>query len=264
MTSDKLYNDPELVEFYDIENGWTADSEYLKTMAASRTSILDLGCGTGLLAAAIAREGSKRVVGVDPAAAMLDIARQRPCGDRVRWVEGDGRTVRLGETFDLVLLSGHAFQVFLNRDDQLAALKTIAAHLAPQGYFIFDSRNPRVEEWKEWTPALSERVVVHPELGDALAWNDVRHDPDTGVVEYDTFYRIAAGGRTFAAQSKIAFPSHEDLVSMMNEAGLVVEQWLGGWDGRRFDASASEIIPIGRLAHPAVQSNRAQSMTSRT
>jgi SAM-dependent methyltransferase len=254
--TDKLYNDPSLVEFYDIENGWTADSEYLNTMASGRTSILDLGCGTGLLAVALAQKGGKRVVGVDPAAAMLDVARQRPGGDRVRWVEGDGRTIRLQETFDLVLLSGHAFQVFLTRADQLAALKTIAEHLSPQGHFIFDSRNPGVEEWKEWTPAESERVIVHPGLGEVLAWNDVRHDPGTGVVEYDTFYRIAADGSTCSAQSKIAFPSYEDLVSMMEEAGLVVEQWLGGWDGRRLDVTAPEIIPIGRLGVPPVSPPR--------
>ena len=246
MLRDKLYNDAGLVEFYDIENGWTADSEYLKTMATGRTSILDLGCGTGLLAAALAQKGGIRVVGVDPAAAMLDVARQRPGGDRVHWVEGDGQTVRLEETFDLVLLSGHAFQVFLTRADQLAALKTIATHLSPQGHFIFDSRNPRVEEWKEWTPAESERAIVHPKLGEVLAWNDVRHDPGTGIVEYDTFYRIFADGRTFSARSKIAFPSYQDLVSMIAEAGLVVDQWLGGWDGRPLEAAAPEIIPVGR------------------
>ncbi|WP_337441987.1 class I SAM-dependent methyltransferase [Ensifer adhaerens] len=245
MPSDKLYNDPGLVAFYDIENGWTADSQYLKTMAEGRASILDLGCGTGMLTAALAETG-KRVVGVDPAAAMLDVARQRPGGDRVRWVEGDGRTIRLGETFDMVLLSGHAFQVFLTRQDQLATLRTIAAHLSPEGRFIFDSRNPLVEEWREWTPEESERDIVHPALGRVLAWNDVRHDPETGVVEYGTFYRAASDGRVYEARSKIAFPSHEDLVAMIDEAGLVVETWLGGWDGRPFEMSAPEIIPIGR------------------
>ncbi len=250
MTSDKLYHDPELAAFYDIENGWTADSEYLKTMATGRTSILDLGCGTGLLAAALAQDGGKRVVGVDPAAPMLDIARQRPGGDRVAWIEGDARAVRLNETFDLILLSGHAFQVFLTREDQLAALRTIAAHLSPEGRFIFDSRNPVVTEWQEWTPVESERVIVHPKLGEVLAWNDVRHAPDTGVVEYDTFYRIAVDGRTFSAQSKIAFPSYDDLASMIAEAGLVVDQWLGGWDGRPLEAATPEIIPIGRRRVP--------------
>lgn len=165
----------------------------------------------------------------------------------MRWAEGDGRTIRLGETFDMVLLSGHAFQVFLTREDQLAALKTIAAHLSPDGRFIFDSRNPLVEEWREWTPAGSERDIVHPVLGQVLAWNDVQHDPTTGVVEYGTFYRVAADGRAYTGRSKIAFPSHEELVTMVDEAGLVVETWLGGWDGRPFEASEPEIIPIGRL-----------------
>ncbi|WP_327326533.1 class I SAM-dependent methyltransferase [Ensifer adhaerens] len=245
MPSDKLYNDPDLVAFYDIENGWTADSQYLMTMAEGRNSILDLGCGTGMLTTALAETG-KRVVGIDPAAAMLDVARQRPGGDRVRWVEGDGRTIRLGETFDMVLLSGHAFQVFLTRQDQLAALRTIAAHLSPEGRFIFDSRNPVVEEWREWTPEESERDIVHPALGQLLAWNDVSHDPETGVVEYGTFYRATSDGRLYEARSKIAFPPYRDLVAMINEAGLVVETWLGGWDGRPFEASAPEIIPIGR------------------
>ncbi|WP_429810846.1 class I SAM-dependent methyltransferase [Ensifer sp. B1-9] len=245
MPSDKLYNDPKLVEFYDIENGWAADSEYLKSISAGHTSILDLGCGTGLLTSALAATG-KRVVGVDPAVAMLDVARLRPGGDRVRWVEGDGRTIRLNESFDLVLLSGHAFQVFLTREDQLSVLQTIAVHLAPEGSFIFDSRNPRMEEWRKWTPAESERDIVHTVLGKILAWNDVRHDAETDIVEYGTFYRIAKDGCTYAAQSKIAFPSYEDLVSMMDEVGLVVERWLGGWDGRPFEISAPEIIPIGR------------------
>jgi SAM-dependent methyltransferase len=50
--------------------------------------IVDVGCGTGLITCELAREGY-RVIGVDPAPAMLRVARQRPFGDRVRWIEGD-------------------------------------------------------------------------------------------------------------------------------------------------------------------------------
>ena len=55
--------------------------------------VLDLGCGTGLLATAIAARGPA-VTGVDPAAAMLAIARDREGGGRVTWVHADGRSVR--------------------------------------------------------------------------------------------------------------------------------------------------------------------------
>jgi SAM-dependent methyltransferase len=48
------------------------------------TTLVDLGCGTGLLAAAAASEAG-RVVGVDPSPAMLEVARRR--SDAVEWVE---------------------------------------------------------------------------------------------------------------------------------------------------------------------------------
>ena len=49
-----------------------------------KTTLVDLGCGTGLLAAAAAGE-ARRVVGVDPSPAMLEVARHR--GGEVEWVE---------------------------------------------------------------------------------------------------------------------------------------------------------------------------------
>jgi SAM-dependent methyltransferase len=50
----------------------------------SETTLVDLGSGTGLLAAAAASE-ARRVVGVDPSSAMLELARSR--SDAVEWVE---------------------------------------------------------------------------------------------------------------------------------------------------------------------------------
>ena len=97
MTADPLYRDPALAAFYDLENGWAADFDFCTKLAAGAESVLDLGCGTGMLAAALAP--GRRIVGVDPAAAMLDIARRRLGGRAVRWVEADVRGLDLGERF---------------------------------------------------------------------------------------------------------------------------------------------------------------------
>jgi len=244
--TERLYSDPDFVQFYDIENQGRTDFDYCIGLATDCASVLDLGCGTGQLAAELA--GGHSVTGVDPAPAMLDVARRRAGGHKVDWVEADARTVRLGRRFDLVLLTGHAFQVFLTQEDQQAVLRTIANHLAPGGRFIFDTRNPAVEEWLEWTPQRSERMVAHPGLGTVKAWNDAEHDAATGVVSYSTFYEIPGGGRqVLAAESKIAFPEKDDLAAMLDEAGLLVEQWLGDWEGEPYVATSPEIIPIGRL-----------------
>lgn len=245
MEEDRLYNDPDLAQFYDIENGWAEDLDYCRALAAGRSSVLDLGCGTGVFASSVAEQEGCTVVGVDPAAAMLDIAAGRPGGERVRWVQGDARTIRLDRRFDLVVLTGHAFQVFLTDHDRAAVLRTIAHHLAPGGRFIFDSRNPAFGQWRAWTPANSKRHVEHPTLGRVLAWNDASFDPVTAVVTYGTFYK-QADDRLHSSQSKIAFASQERIASLIGEAGLAVERWLGDWSGTPYAPGSPEIIPIGR------------------
>lgn len=248
MDQDRLYHDPDLADFYDLENGWerSPDFTYCRTFAEAAESVLDLGCGTGALAVALS--GGRRVVGVDPAPAMLAIAREKPGADAVDFIEGDARTLRLGRRFERIVLTGHAFQVFLTPDDRRAALATIAAHLAPGGRFIFDSRNPACREWEEWGPEESMRVVEHPRFGAVAAWNDVAHDPQTGIVTYGTHYEIRATGKRLSAASRIAFPEKAELETLIAEAGLSVERWLGDWEGKPWQPGATELIPIGTLA----------------
>jgi ubiquinone/menaquinone biosynthesis C-methylase UbiE len=99
------YNDPDVVRFYDIENGWAEDFDFCSDLAKGRRAILDLGCGTGMPAAALGRRADCLVVGVDPAAAMLALAKQR-CGARAYpGCSMTSRTARLNRRFDLVLLA---------------------------------------------------------------------------------------------------------------------------------------------------------------
>jgi len=244
-TEDRLYADPDLVQFYDLDNGWAADQEYCCRMAQNARSVLDLGCGTGQFAAAIGKD--REVFGVDPAAAMLDVARNRPGGAQVTWVQSSAQEVRLGRTFDLIVLTGHAFQVFLTEEDQRAVLETIVAHLSSTGRFIFDTRNPAREEWRTWTPEESKWEVEHPTIGRVRAWNDVAHDPATGVVTYETHYKTLDSGKTYSATSQIQFPSREALENLMREVGLEATQWLGDWHGAPWGKDSPEIIPIGKL-----------------
>lgn len=243
LDDDRLYRDPELADFYDLENGWAPDTEYCRSLAQDAASVLDLGCGTGLLAAGLGED--RAVMGVDPAGAMLDVARRRPGGDKVTWVEADARTFRSDRRFDLIVMTGHAFQCLLTDDDQIALLRTIAHHLTPQGRFIFDSRNPAIREWEEWVPAESYRIIQHPRFGAVESWNDVAYDGATGIVTYRTFYKVPATGHTLSAPSRIRFTPQETIAAHIATAGLTADRWLGDWQGSPWHAGAKEIIPIG-------------------
>ncbi len=222
MIDDRLYADPDLVQFYDLDNVWGPDDDWCVRFAEGARSVLDLGCGTGRLAAALAA-GGRSVVGVEPAVAMLEVARRRSGGEGVAWVEADAREVRLGRCFDAVLLTGHTFQVFLTGADQRAVLRTVAAHLGPEGRFVLDTRNPEAKAWRAWRPGHSERVLDHPRLGKVKAWNDAAHDAATGVVTYRTFYQAEGEEQLFSATSRIGFASKEELAGLLDEAGLFAE-----------------------------------------
>ncbi|MEM9471026.1 MAG: class I SAM-dependent methyltransferase [Pseudomonadota bacterium] len=245
VEKDRLYQDAGLVQFYDIENGLAADWEYCAALAKQAGSVLDIGCGTGGFLTYLT--GNKLRCGVDPAKAMLDVARARPGGEQVTWVQADARTVRLPRKYDLVVLTGHAFQVFLTPDDRRAVLATVSSHLTPKGRFIFDTRNPLAEDWRNWIPDETERRIEHPDRGPVTVWNDVSQDAVTEIVTYETHYRIEASGEIFSARSKITFPGQGELAEMMEEAGLDVDHWLGDWGGEPFTSTSPEIIPVGRL-----------------
>jgi SAM-dependent methyltransferase len=248
--AEPLYHDPRLAQLYDAACPWSEDREFCLKLARGCQSVLDLGCGTGSLASAIAETCGSEVVGVDPAQAMLDQARIHSGHDRVRWICADARSFRLGQAFDLIVMTGHAFQCLLSDADRLQVLGTIAAHLAPHGRFIFDSRNPLAEEWLEWKPQTSAQTFSHPQLGDVEAWNDAHFDASTQIVTYETYYRLCASREVLhAPASRIAFPSKQQLDRLIQDSGLGIERWLGDWWGGALQEHSPELIPIGGLAH---------------
>ena len=73
-------------------------------------SVLDIGCGPGHYSVALATRGASRVVGLDFAPAMLDIARARATragvAARCSFEEGDFLTYSVSEPFDYGIVMG--------------------------------------------------------------------------------------------------------------------------------------------------------------
>jgi 2-polyprenyl-3-methyl-5-hydroxy-6-metoxy-1,4-benzoquinol methylase len=151
--ADEVFEREFLASLYDYFNLWTPSDEfYLQMARESGGRVLDLGCGTGMLACRIAQEGLS-VTGVDPAEGMLRVARSRVGHERVSWIKAAGQSLRLSTHFDLIYMTGHAFQALLSDDDALAVLKAAHDHLEHDGHFAFESRNPARRAWLTWTRA---------------------------------------------------------------------------------------------------------------
>ena len=79
--------------------------------------VVDVGCGTGILAIRLAGLGID-VGGGDPAKASLDVAHVKQGAALVSWVWGDAtHLVALDLSADLALMTGNVAQVFVSDDD---------------------------------------------------------------------------------------------------------------------------------------------------
>lgn len=107
-------------------------------------TILDLGCGTGTHALLLAERGYA-VTGIDRSPAMLGLARAKAMNGAARpgvvapdFLEGDIRTLKLGRTFDAVVMLFAVLGYQTSDADVTATMRTVAAHLRPGGLFVCD------------------------------------------------------------------------------------------------------------------------------
>ena len=103
-------------------------------------SVLDAGCGTGRVAAELARRGHA-VVGVDSDPSMLEVAR-RHAGPR--WLDADLAALELPDRFDLVVAAGNVV-VFLAPGTEPRVVGRLAEHLRPGGLLVSGWRTDRLE-----------------------------------------------------------------------------------------------------------------------
>ena len=81
------FADPRLARLYDVFDDDRSDLDVYAAIVEelAARSVLDVGCGTGSFAVLLAARGVD-VIGVDPAAASLDVARTKLGAERVRWL----------------------------------------------------------------------------------------------------------------------------------------------------------------------------------
>jgi SAM-dependent methyltransferase len=97
--------------------------------------IVDAGCGTGRVAAELARRG-KTVIGVDNDADMLALAEAKDAD--VRWVLADLATADLGRDFDVVVMAGDVLH-YVTPGYEATVVANLSRQLAAGGRLVSGS-----------------------------------------------------------------------------------------------------------------------------
>jgi SAM-dependent methyltransferase len=236
------YNIPRLAAIYDPINPPTPDYDFYVALAGSAPlTALDMGCGTGRLACALATRGH-RVTGADPSPAMLGIARNRPGAKGVTWVEADAATFRSDTRFDLIIMTGHVFQVFLDDREVRTVLANLRRHLAPCGRLAFETRNPEIREWEGWMPAETQERVSVPAAGKVNVHYDIQK-VEGELVTFETHFSFS-NGDTDMAPHTLRFMGRDRLAGFLAEAGFGNVTWFGDFDRQPIGPESPEIIAI--------------------
>ena len=242
MPVDAAFARHDMAILYDSFNDHGPDTEFYLALETEPRRILDLGCGTGALALALAERGHA-VTGLDPAPGMLDAARNKDKANRVRWIAGDARDFALGETFDVIIMTGHVFQVFLDDAETLAVLSSARRHRADGGRLVFESRNPWARAWENWTEERTRETAMVPGIGPVEVYYQVR-EAWADFVRFDAVFTLLESGDLRISESTLRFPGRDLIAQLLEAAAFSSVEWLGNWDRTPLTPQSPEFIVI--------------------
>lgn len=205
---------------------------------ARGATILDVGCGTGRHAVALARRGF-RVTGVDFSSEMLRVARGKAAveGVEVEFVEADARDFDLGRRFDAAtcLCEGGLSLIETEAESEThdrRILGRIAAHLGAGASLVMTTLNG-------YAPirALSDQMVV-----------DGVFDPATMRSHYQDQWDLPEGARVMTIRERLFIAP--EVVRMLADAGFRTDHVFGGtaghWGRRPLSLDEVEAMFVAR------------------
>ncbi len=248
----------ELAPFYDLDvAGYDADIELYANLAAEAgrpggrpARVLELGCGTGRVACALASAGHT-VTAVDVSAAMLARCRERSAGLPVRVRRGDMRSVRLGERFRLVLVPLGGLEHMPGAREVASALETVERHLAPGGLAVVDVASPQPEDLapgaqplvEQWTREIPPAPGERGERVTKLVSLEAR--PSQGLREVTWHFDVQpphGALRRVTVRFALRMITAGELELAAALAGLRVTGWYGDYDLTPFGDGAERIV----------------------
>ncbi|MDN5735696.1 MAG: class I SAM-dependent methyltransferase [Brevibacterium aurantiacum] len=218
------YHDARCAAVYDVFEGLERDD--LDVYAAmveefEATSVVDIGCGTGTLAAMLADRGLK-VIGVDPSALALDVARTKAGADRVSWIHGTAPELPPVQV-DMAFMTANVAQVFLTDQQWSETLRAIHRCLRPGARLVFESRDPKVRAWEGWTKGKTYSTADIAGEGQVESWVQLE-SVDGEFVNFTGVTIFGSDATRVEEASTLRFRGRTALTHSLEQTGFIVDE----------------------------------------
>jgi ubiquinone/menaquinone biosynthesis C-methylase UbiE len=249
-------------QLYDLMVGdWPGEMDFYRELAlaakANGQAILEVACGTGRVALRLAQTGV-RVVGLDLSPQMLAVARAKDtAGLDVTWVQGDMRSFALDETFGLIIVPGHSFQHMKTPADQVAALRCMKHHLAPDGLLVVHLDHQDIDWLGDLTRDQGGVFAPEGEVADLATgrlvrwsrawWYERATQTASTIAKYE---EIGANGAVVERWETDLLRVHcvfrFEMEHLLARVGLAVEAVYGGFTREPLSDASSEMVWVAK------------------
>ncbi len=255
---------------YDLEHeGDDQDvAFYVRLLDRIRTArVLELAAGSGRVAIPLARHAAEaqlptEIIGLEIAEPMLAAADQKREGlseterARLSFVQGDLRTWRAADAFDLIIAPCSSLSHLLTLEDQMAAWSCARSNLVPGGRFVVDLTMPDLSAYAEsmqTPPRTLLEIDVDtrdPATGARLLrYKTTRYLPHEQRAEirflYDKFPAGEAVDRYVSDfDCHVYYPREVELLFLVT--GFTVEARFGDYWMHPIRPTSRQLIMIGR------------------
>lgn len=201
--------------------------------------LLDVGCGMGRHAIALAEQGYK-VTGIDLSTHLLKEARRKDEEGKVAFVHGDMRRLPFADgEFDATLNLFTSFGYFEEEEDNVQVLQELRRVLRADGQFLIDYLNPRY---------IRDHLVPRSERVDAESGCIITETRtiEGNWVKKQIELKVGDDVRHYAEQ--VCLYELEWFAAALQRSGLRLEAVCGDYDGSPYNELQSKrLIMTGRV-----------------
>ena len=227
---------------YDAQYGglYNPEINFLTSLAQKQNAkILDVCCGTGIVTIPLAEAGFD-ICGIDISPEMLAHAKTKATHlDNATFLLSNALDFTHRKKFDLAIMTGNAFQAFLDERDVFKVLRNINNHLNNDGYFVFGTRllegydislDQDFEFWEKYKDASGNLVRF---MGMKRQFDSKRN------ILYWDMKRVYSDGKEIHSAIEVKFLLYDEMLALIERAGFELEEQYADWSMSPFDSKGT-------------------------
>jgi SAM-dependent methyltransferase len=229
---------------------------YVERATGSGGPVLEMGCGTGRVALALARAGID-VTGVDISPRMIDAAQAKAeaegLASKAHFSVGDMADFEAGGEFAMVAFPFRSFQSMLTVEDQREALENASAHLRPGGLLVLDVFAPDLAQLanpRDEAVPFHIRDVNQPD-GTAIVvwgqnqWNGVDQVNSARLI-IEELSETGEMTRRLYRDFDLRYTFRYEMQHLLELSGFTVEELYGDFDGGPVTEDSDDLVWVAR------------------